>query len=123
MFKGINVVYYYVTDLERAKKFYGETLGLPLAFGATEMGWFEFGGPNETHIAISHWLDTPNKPPARGGATVTFTVDDAHKTTDELKQKGVKVDNVEEIGSMVRLGTFYDPDGNRIQFAQNLAQG
>jgi hypothetical protein len=38
-----------------------------------------------------------------------------------LKAKGVQCDEVEKIPGMVVLGTFYDPDGNRLQLAQSFA--
>ena len=37
-----------------------------------------------------------------------------------LEQKGVKLDDLVEIPDMVRLTTFYDPDGNPWMFAQSL---
>ena len=44
-FRDINVVWYNVTDWERAKRFYGETLGLPVAMQIDEAGWVEYGWP------------------------------------------------------------------------------
>ena len=44
LFKELQVVSYNVTDWQQAKKFYGETLGLPVAaFISDEVGWMEFG--------------------------------------------------------------------------------
>jgi predicted enzyme related to lactoylglutathione lyase len=120
MFKSVNVVYNYVSDLARAKKFYGETLAWPVAFGADEMGWFEFGQQGSTTVAINLWRDTSKPLPIRVGGMV-LSVDDAHAVTAALKQKGIKVEEVTEIPNAVRLGAFYDPDGNRIEIAQSLA--
>jgi catechol 2,3-dioxygenase-like lactoylglutathione lyase family enzyme len=45
-----------MTDWQRAKKFYGETLGLPVAaFMSDDVGWMEFGEKDGTHLAISLW--------------------------------------------------------------------
>lgn len=118
MFKNVNVVYYYVRDWEAAKKFYGDVLGWPLAWASDEAGWVQYGRDNETHIAINRW--TASEPmPGNGGATVTFSVDNAYETTAALRAKGVRCDDVVEIPGIVVLGTFYDPDGNRLQFAQS----
>ena len=36
--KRLSTVWYYVSDWERAKKFYGEILGLPVAFAMEQDG-------------------------------------------------------------------------------------
>jgi catechol 2,3-dioxygenase-like lactoylglutathione lyase family enzyme len=119
-FRDLNVVYYYVTDLARARKFYSETLGLPIAAEVPGIEWIEFGLPNQTHLALNTWQDRATMPPAVGGATVTFGVDDARGVIAALRAKGVRCDEVDEISGMVVIGTFYDPDGNRLQIAQTL---
>jgi catechol 2,3-dioxygenase-like lactoylglutathione lyase family enzyme len=54
LLKELQVVSYNVTDWQRAKKFYGETLGLPVAaFMGDEVGWMEFGEKEGTHLAIN----------------------------------------------------------------------
>lgn len=121
LLKRIGVVSVNVTNWAAAKKFYGETLGLPMAFeGGDEMGWCEFGAHGQTTFAISLWRDAT--PPSReGGATPVFDVDDAQKTIEALRKKGVKCEDVTTIPDMVAFATFYDPEGNRLQIAQTLA--
>lgn len=122
MFKNVNVVSYYVTDWERAKKFYAETLEWPVAWASDEFGWVEYGRDNETHIAINRWSEHDGHgpmPATNGGATMVLTVDDARKVTEALRKKGVKCDDVVDIPGVVTYGTLYDPEGNRIQFAQS----
>jgi hypothetical protein len=48
-----------------------------------------------------------------------LTVDDVRKTNEALKKRGIKVDEVLHIPNVVLIGTGYDPDGNRFQFAQD----
>jgi predicted enzyme related to lactoylglutathione lyase len=120
--KDINVVWYNTSDFDRAKKFYTEVLGLPIAYDAPEMGWIEFGYPNQAHIAINLWRDQATKPPALGGATVTFSCDDVRGTLEHLQSQGIKCDTPDEIPGVVILASFYDPDGNRLQLAQSLEQ-
>ena len=55
--------------------------------------------------------------PVSGGGTATFSVNDCDRVTAELRVRGVKCDDVLHIPSVVKYGTFYDPDGNRLQFA------
>lgn len=116
---GLNVVFYNVSDFARAKQFYGETLGLPLIFASDEFGWAEYGKAEEPHIAINLWPGTDPMPQG-GGATAVFTVDDAYAATAELLARGVRCDDVMVVPGMVTLGTFYDPDGNRMQLASPL---
>jgi len=120
-FKGVNVVYYYVTQWDAAKAFYDEILGWPIAWSDDEIGWREYGKDDEAHFAINRW--TEGEPPSKaGGAVATLTVEDAHKTTEWLKSKGVRCDDVVSIPGVVTYGTFYDPEGNRIQFAASPPQ-
>jgi predicted enzyme related to lactoylglutathione lyase len=118
LFKELQVVSYNVTDWQRAKKFYGETLGLPVAaFMGDEVGWMEFGEKEGTHLAINLWRGPDPVPPRNGGATVVFSVSDAYKAVAELRKRGVKCDDVEAIPNMVTFASFYDPEGNRLQVA------
>jgi predicted enzyme related to lactoylglutathione lyase len=118
-FLNVNVVSYPVADWEGAKKFYTQILGWPVAFASEEMGWVEFGRDNETHLAISRWDGPDPRPPVNGGATAVLTVTDAKAVTADLRAKGVRCDDPMEIPGVVTYGTFYDPEGNRIQFASS----
>ncbi|MBI3536430.1 MAG: VOC family protein [Chloroflexi bacterium] len=119
--RGLNVVWYYVSDWARAKKFYGETLGLPTQFVADEVGWCEFGNHDLPHLAISKWVDANPLPAQTGGAIATFTCDDVRAARARLIAKGVSCEEIDEIPGFVRLCTFRDPDGNRLQLAESLA--
>ena len=122
LFKSVSVVSYHVTDWEKAKKFYQETLEWPINYVSDEAGWIEFGFENKTLLAISRWDGPEPIPPMLGGATAVLDVTDAYKATDELRSRGVKCEDVVEIPGMVCYGTFYDPEGNRIQFASEPAK-
>ncbi len=121
LLKGLSVVSFDVTNWEGAKKFYGETLGLPISLDTgKEVGWCEFGETGKTTLAISLWREA-SPPPRTGGATPVFAVDDAHKAIAELRKRGVKCDDVTTIPGMVSYANVYDPEGNRFQVAQSLA--
>jgi len=118
MFKSLGWVSYNVTDWQRAKKFYGETLGLPVAwFQDDKVGWMEFGEKEGTHIAINLWQGPDPVPPRDGGAIAIFSVDDAYKAVAELRKRGVKCEDVHAVPGMVTYATFFDPEGNRLQVA------
>jgi predicted enzyme related to lactoylglutathione lyase len=119
MFKSVNVVSIAVSKWEEAKAFYGKVLNWPVAYASDEMGWVEYGRDHEAHVSITLWRgpDPMPTPIPNSGATLVLTVDDAHKTTEALRAMGVKCDDVVVIPGIVAYGSFYDPDGNRLQFA------
>jgi catechol-2,3-dioxygenase len=116
-FKSISVVYVYVSDLERAKKFYNDTLGWPEVYTDDALGWVEWGEEGKTHLAINRWSEPGELP--RAGPIPVLVVEDPHKTTADLRARGVRCDDVVEIPNVISYGTFYDPDGNRLQFARD----
>ena len=121
LLKGLGVVSFNVTDWQQAKKFYGETLGLPIAFDmGEEVGWCEFGEEGKTTLAINWWRES-SPPPRGGGATPVFNVDHCAEAVKELRRRGVKVDDPVTIPDMVSFANVYDPEGNRFQVAQTLA--
>ena len=118
LFKKVDLVAYIVSDWQRAKKFYGETLGLPVAeFINDEIGWMEFGEKNGIHLAISLWNRSEPMPNRDGGGTAIFMVDNAYAIVDELRSRGVNCEDVVAIPQMVTYANFFDPDCNRLQVA------
>ncbi len=118
-FRDFNVVSVNVTDWDRARKFYHETLGLPIAAEIEGVGWLEFGLPNQIHFALNKWNGPEPAPTNSGNGTLIFGVDDARAVVEKLKAKGVRCEEVVEIPGMIIYGTFYDPEGNRFQVAQS----
>ena len=117
----LGVVFYFVSDWERAKKFYGETLGLEQRFSTDEGGWAEYSSGSDVSLAIHR--TQPGMEVTRGGATAIFDVTNAEEAKAELEGRGIVFDgDLREIPGMVRLGTFRDPDGNAIQIAQDLTK-
>ena len=113
----VNLAWYAVKDLDSAKRFYGEVLGLKKTF---EMdGWSEF---SHADGAASIGLSAISEP-GEGGATVVLKVDDLDRSRKELGAKGVKFEgDVLEVPGVVRIASFRDPAGNRLQLCQILMQ-
>ncbi len=112
------IISLHVLDWQRAKKFYNEILGMPVAaFLGDEVGWMEFGEKNGVHLAINLWENPATFPSRGGGGVPIFEVPDAYAAVAELRAKGVRCENVEAIPGMVTYANFYDPDGNRLQVA------
>ena len=120
LLKGLSVVSVPVTNWARAKAFYHNTLGLPIALDTgEEVGWCEFGENGKTTFAINLWRDAT--PPVRGGTIPVFAVDDCVKAVAELRQRGVHCADAETIPGMVVYADVHDPEGNLLQIAQTLA--
>jgi predicted enzyme related to lactoylglutathione lyase len=112
----VKVSWYGVDDFEAAKKFYGQVLGLKKTFEAQQ--WAEFAGAeDERSIGIAANPRAGKEP----GATVVLDVTDIERERKRLESVGVKFEGkIEEIPGIVRLTTFRDPYGNRLQLAQAL---
>ncbi len=105
-----------VTDLDRARRFYEETLGLK-----TKDEWGEGvtlkSGDTRINLYRSEFAGT-NK-----ATSLTFDVDDIDKEVGELKEKGIFFEQYDLLG-LQRQGDLYvgeggfrttwfkDPDGN-----------
>lgn len=120
LFKNVNVVSLHVKDWEAAKKFYRQTLGWPVAFSSDEAGWEEYGLEGAAHVSISRWDEAEPMPIPTRSTTLVLTVDNAIQATEELRARGIKCDDAVIIPGMVAYGTFYDPEGNCIQFASEV---
>jgi predicted enzyme related to lactoylglutathione lyase len=99
-----------VSDAERARKFYQETLELKP--GATAMGgaWGEYDLGARTIGVGCH----PAWQPSRDGTTVAFEVDDIDKTIATLKERGVEFDMDKTETPVCWMAQFRDPDGNKL---------
>lgn len=111
--RGIDHVYYWTRDMDRAVAFYRDVLGLELGYRAGN-GWAEFrAGP--IRLAL-HGTEESDLPP---GGTIVFRVDDLDDARSALQQRGVVFDGHEaEVPGVGRFATFHDPDGNPVQLIE-----
>ena len=115
----LSIVSIHVRDWQRAKSFYADTLGLPVAADmGDEVGWMEFGEKDNVHLALNLWRDPDTFPVMSGGGVPIFMVADAHAAVAELRRRGVRCEDPEGIPGMVTFANFFDPDGNRLQVAR-----
>jgi predicted enzyme related to lactoylglutathione lyase len=106
-------VYYYVSNMDNAVKFYTEVLGLPLRVRYDNY-WAEVeAGP----ITIGLHPTENGEKPTQGGGTVSFHVEDIQALVDELKAKGVTVGKIHtpERGKFTMIS---DPDGNQLHVVE-----
>jgi catechol 2,3-dioxygenase-like lactoylglutathione lyase family enzyme len=106
-----------VSDFERAIEWYKDVLGLELVYKLDKYGWCEMATPTK-HVTIGLGQTEEVKP---GSTTPTFGVLSIDAARKYLESKGVRFDgDTYEIEGMVKLCTFYDPDGNSYMLAQSL---
>jgi catechol 2,3-dioxygenase-like lactoylglutathione lyase family enzyme len=105
-------VVYRVRNLEAARAFYRDTLGLDEAYVDEPGRWVRLErGPMEIVI-------TEGEPEDGGVAMVD--VGDVKAEAKRLKAAKVDVGVVVELHGQMRIVDVFDPDGNRIQLAQEL---
>ena len=108
-----------VRDLDAGIAWYRDVLGMHLLYRMDEIAWCEFESP-VARVTIG--LAQVEKVIQGGGATLTFGVVDLDAAKAALDAAGVRQDGpAQEIPGMVRLLTFYDPDGNALMLYQALS--
>jgi predicted enzyme related to lactoylglutathione lyase len=108
MIKEVAFIAIAVSDAERARKFYQETLELEPTSG--EDAWVEYDLGATTIGVGCH----PNWQPSRDGTTVAFEVDDIDATIAKLKERGVVFDMDKLETPVCWMAGFRDPDGNKL---------
>lgn len=114
LIKGINVVSISVTDLNLAREFYGQVLGLGTPeYDLPEIGWIEFkSGAPYGNIAVTT-AEAGWQPST--GTTIVFNTGDCRQSCDELRRRGVRCDEPVLVPGYVVYCNLYDPFGNRLQ--------
>jgi predicted enzyme related to lactoylglutathione lyase len=107
-----------VTNLDQAIAWYERVLGTTLLYRVAEIGWCEMA----THMdGVRIGLSQIETVPQGGGATNVWTVTDIEAAKAHLDAHGVRQDGpIQVVPDMVKLLTFFDPDGNAMMFAQSL---
>lgn len=105
-------VWYRVRNLDEGRRFYREVLGFEELSVDFEERWSTLRR-GEMEIGLSE-----GEPEDAGVAHVD--VADLKAEADRLREAGVEVGIVLELTGEMRLLDVYDPDGNRIQLAEEL---
>ena len=106
-------VWYQVRDLHASRAFYRDTLGFTETYFDGDAGWakLERGG---MEIALAE-----GEPESEGGVA-HVDVEDVKAEAERLRAAGIEVGVVLELHGAMRLLDVFDPDGNRVQLAQEL---
>jgi catechol 2,3-dioxygenase-like lactoylglutathione lyase family enzyme len=126
--KRIDLAVLFVTDLDRAKAFYRDTLGMQVTFEDQASAFFELEGASLLLLSIAGAHDLLSSDavaaPRPAGATsqlVAF-VEDVDAIYAELVAKGVTFvrEPIDRAWGM-RTAHFKDPDGNIWEIAQSIS--
>ena len=108
------IVWYQVRDLAEARTFYTEKLGFTETFVDSDGEWSKLER-NGMEIGLAQGE------PQEDGGVAHVDVEDVKAAAEELRQAGVDVGVVFELHGEIRLLDVFDPDGNRLQLAQELS--
>ena len=107
-----------VHDLEKAKAWYQNVLGFDFIYEVPEIAWCELRSPTE-HVTVG--LSQVETVSASGGITPVFATTDIEAARSALEANGVRFDGpTQTLAGMVKLVTFYDPDGNPIRLSESV---
>ena len=106
-------VWYHVRELDAGRRFYRETLLFEETAVDFTKRWAHLRrGDMEIGLAEGE--------PQEDGAVAHVDVPDIKAEANRLRSAGVDVGIVLELTGEMRLLDVYDPDGNRVQLAQEL---
>jgi catechol 2,3-dioxygenase-like lactoylglutathione lyase family enzyme len=110
------VIWYHVRDLEAGRAFYKDRLGFQETYVDGDGTWVKLER-NGMEIGLAEGE------PQEDAGVAHVDVEDVKRVADELRNDGVEVGVVFELHGEMRLLDVFDPDGNRLQFAQELSAG
>jgi catechol 2,3-dioxygenase-like lactoylglutathione lyase family enzyme len=110
----LDLVFYWVADLDRAVSFYRDVLGLRL-LRQDGTNWAEFDAGGRRFALHSATDGQPVRP---GGATAVFAVGDLNQAKDRLSARGVRFEHEGDVEDYARFASFLDPDGNAVQLIE-----
>ncbi|WP_033075109.1 VOC family protein [Sphingopyxis sp. MWB1] len=106
-----------VTDMDASIGWYEKVMGCKPLYRMDDMGWCELATPMP---GVNIGLSEVEAVPQGGGATNVFEVADIAAAKAHLDSHGVRQDgDIQHVPGMVRLLSFYDPDGNCFMFSES----
>ena len=113
--RGLDYVYYWVADMDRALGFYRGVLGLQ-PVGPVNPGWTEFDLDGR-RFALHGAVGGEHVPPK--GGTVAFRVERLDDARIVLERHGVAIVHEGQAGPAVRFLSVLDPDGNTVDLIEH----
>jgi len=118
-FVQVKAVALAVSDPERARRFYGETLGLSTE-DVSDLGvTFVIGN---VYLLLKSEADWYGRPTAELNARITLAVKDAYATEKALIARGVTISDPVTVYGENPVGAFLDSEGNKLWFCSDSAK-
>ena len=108
-----------VTDLDRARRFYGDTLGLPLVSG--DEAWPEYQLGENLSIYLIDPTNIGQTFTAPHSSQIALRVADVAAARAGLEQAGVEFDGETMDTGICHMAFFRDPDGNSLMLHRRYA--
>ncbi len=110
----LDLVFYWVADVDRAVAFYRDVLGLQLVRqDGGSWAQMEVGGRRFALHGV-----TDGQPVEPGGATAVFSVADLDEARAALADHDVRPVHEGAVEGYARFASFLDPDGNTFQLIE-----
>jgi catechol 2,3-dioxygenase-like lactoylglutathione lyase family enzyme len=112
--EALDLVFYWVADMDRAVAFYRDVLGLGLLRQDGE-SWalLQAGGRRFALHGVGEGASVDV-----GGATAVFSVGDLDAARAMLADRGVRSSHEGDVEGYARFASFLDPDGNTFQLIE-----
>ena len=121
-FKALSHVSVTVSDLGKARRFYGEFLGL-VEIPRPDFGfpgvWYSLGGELQLHVIVGEHGEVRPVEPHRFDVRdrhFALWVEDADETYDRLTRSGQPFHDFTSTPTGLRQLFVHDPDGNMVEF-------
>lgn len=115
MIQGLRTIVYYVTDLDKAKRWYSTVLGEGPYFDEPYYVGFEVGG-----FELGLVPAEPGQPTGPGGVGAYWGVPNADAAYARLLELGATAHSpVEDVGGGIRVAAVLDPVGNVFGVIEN----
>jgi hypothetical protein len=110
-FIRVKVIAFSVEDLQRANRFYSQTLAFPPAFEGNDQVGYLLG---ETILMLKpNWYAPPTDKP---NPRVTIATEDARQTEAALRARSVVISDPVQLFDDFYVGSFLDSEGNKLWF-------
>ena len=109
-----------VTDMERAKRFYGETLGLP-ELAHPEQGFPEYQLGENVSLYLLQMENIGRSFEGPHTASIALRVPDVEEARRELESRGVEFRGETFDTGVCHMAFFADPDGNELMLHRRYA--
>src|SRR5262245_63150684 len=114
MLKKVAFTMYPIRNVERARRFYEDALGLKAGLKGNrgDQWWIEYDLPGGGCIALTNFI--PDEPSGRAGGTIALEVEDLDRLMSTLKAQGVTFVSDVVAGPNCRMSTCLDSEGNSL---------